>query len=204
MRQAPHGRLPCAHIIKDKQNTTERQIQAWSSLVLDWCRSSLYASKLPHERTRDRCDSQVTLILKSRTGLTRSSYSYKISVMEIPKRIRYPIKKTKVSEPATALQNEEREAEVTIQDDQLGLEPEEEYEEPPVRSQNTSYENKPWEPCETCKLEVQALLKENKMMKDVLSSMTYVMSCGKWHGWKPVEKSKLKKALINKLSHELN
>ncbi|KAL0148202.1 hypothetical protein M9458_056523 [Cirrhinus mrigala] len=171
-------------------------------------------------------------------------------------------------------------AEVTIQDDQLGLEPEEEYEEPP------------------------ALLKENKMMKDVLSSMnlehlqalrdfidkmedyksresgvlmpqtrpgqqelypdsglllsstklaaihqeskkdclrlfhllfdqfftheecsnsvafgkhgkvpegktilekskvngilTYVMSCGKCHGWKPVEKSKLKKALINK------
>lgn len=29
--------------------------------------------------------------------------------MEIPKRIRNPIKKTKVSEPATALQNEERE-----------------------------------------------------------------------------------------------
>ncbi|XP_042590576.1 uncharacterized protein LOC109068605 [Cyprinus carpio] len=194
-------------------------------------------------------------------------------------------------------------AEVTIQDDQLGLEPEE-YEDPTVRSQNSSYENEQWEPCETCKLEVQALLKENKMMKDVLSSMnlehlqvlrefidkmedyksresgvlmpqtrpgqqelypdsglllsstklaaihqeskkdclrlfhllfdqfftheecsnsvafgkhgkvpegktildkskvngilTYVMSCGKCHGWKPVEKSKLKKALINK------
>ncbi|ROL52410.1 hypothetical protein DPX16_6639 [Anabarilius grahami] len=28
--------------------------------------------------------------------------------------------------------------------------------------------------------------------------LTYVMSCGKCHGWKPVEKSKLKKALINK------
>ncbi|XP_048037324.1 uncharacterized protein LOC125262526 [Megalobrama amblycephala] len=62
-------------------------------------------------------------------------------------------------------------AEVTIQDDQLGLEPEEEYEDPTVRSQNASYENEQWEPCETCKLEVQALLKENKMMKDVLSSM---------------------------------
>ena len=62
-------------------------------------------------------------------------------------------------------------AEVTIQDDQLGLEPEE-YEEPTIRSQNSSYENEQWEPCETCKLEVQALLKENKMMKDVLSSMS--------------------------------
>ncbi|GAA6080035.1 uncharacterized protein LOC109068605 [Tachysurus ichikawai] len=172
--------------------------------------------------------------------------------------------------------NQDQPAEVTIQDDQLGLEPEEEYEEPTVRSQNASYENEQWEPCETCKLEVQALLKKNKMMKDVLSSMnldhlqplrdfidkmedyksresgvlmpqtrpgqqelypdsglllsstklaaihqdvwngkvpegktildqskvngilTYVMSCGKCHGWKPVEKSKLKKALIKK------
>ncbi|KAL1268467.1 hypothetical protein QQF64_033830 [Cirrhinus molitorella] len=62
----------------------EEAYQAWSSLVLDWCRSSLYASKLPHERTRDRCDSQVTLILKSRTGLTRSSYSYSTSVARLP------------------------------------------------------------------------------------------------------------------------
>ncbi|GAA6085510.1 uncharacterized protein LOC113037882 [Tachysurus ichikawai] len=67
--------------------------------------------------------------------------------------------------------NQDQPAEVTIQDDQLGLEPEEEYEEPTVISQNASYENEQWEPCETCKLEVQALLKETKMMKDVLSSM---------------------------------
>lgn len=28
--------------------------------------------------------------------------------------------------------------------------------------------------------------------------VAYVMSCGKSYGWKPVEESKLKKALINK------
>ncbi|KAK2861061.1 hypothetical protein Q7C36_005227 [Tachysurus vachellii] len=69
------------------------------------------------------------------------------------------------------MRSSEHQTEVTIQDDQLGLEPEEKYEKPTVRSQNASYENEQWEPCETCKLEVQALLKENKMMKDVLSSM---------------------------------
>lgn len=28
MRQAPHGRVPCAHIIKDKQNTTQHNVKS--------------------------------------------------------------------------------------------------------------------------------------------------------------------------------
>ncbi|KAL1276786.1 hypothetical protein QQF64_036409 [Cirrhinus molitorella] len=193
------------------KRSTQRQIQAWSSLVLDWCRSSLYASKLPHERTRDRCDSQVTLILKPRTGLTRSSYSY-ISDLEhlqalrdfIDKMEDYKSRESGVLMPQTRPGQQELypDSGLLLSSTKLAA-IHQESKKDCLRLFHLLFDQ--FFTHEECSNSV-AFGKHGKVPegKTILEKskvngiLTYVMSCGKWHGWKPVEKSKLKKALINK------
>ncbi|RXN33141.1 PERQ amino acid-rich with GYF domain-containing 2-like protein [Labeo rohita] len=151
-----------------------------------------------------------------------------ISVMEIPKRIHYPIKKNKDLEHLQALRDfidkmedyKSRESGVLMPQTRPGQQ--ELYPDSGLLLSSTklaAIHQESKKDClhlfhllfdqffthEECSNSV-AFGKHGKVPegKTILEKskvngiLTYVMSCGKCHGWKPVEKSKLKKALINK------